>query len=164
MKAENRKKRALTVAGYLCLTIVLLAVIPVFLPQFFGYRYTTYLVSTDTTKQVSEPKTLVYVENMDHAAYEAGNVVAVFSDKTKRVDVYTVASNDGKEALTMKSGEKVQYDKVAGHVAAKLPLVGFLGQICFSIVGMIALVIIFVMAIACLTYGNKIAKEMNDNE
>ncbi len=162
MKAENRKKRALTVAGYLCLTIVLLAVIPVFLPQFFGY--TTYLVSTDTTKQVSEPKTLVYVENMDHAAYEAGNVVAVFSDKTKRVDVYTVASNDGKETLTMKSGEKVQYDKVAGHVAAKLPLVGFLGQICFSMVGMIALVIIFAMAIACLTYGNKIAKEMNDNE
>lgn len=35
MKAENRKKGALTVAGYLCLTIVLLAVIPVFLPQFF---------------------------------------------------------------------------------------------------------------------------------
>ena len=27
MKAENRKKGALTVAGYLCLTIVLLAVI-----------------------------------------------------------------------------------------------------------------------------------------
>ena len=159
MKAENRKKGALTVAGYLCLTIVLLAVIPVFLPQFFGYRYTTYLVSTDTTKQVSEPKTLVYVENMDNAAYEAGNVVAVFSDKTKRVDVYTVASNDGKETLTMKSGEKV-----AGHVAAKLPLVGFLGQICFSIVGMIALVIIFVMAIAFLTYRNKIEKEMNDNE
>lgn len=162
MKAKNIKKRALTVAGYLCLTIVLLAVIPVFLPQVFGYQ--TYLVNADTTKQVSEPKTLVYVENMDNAAYEAGNIVAVLSDKTKRVDVYTVASNDGKEALTMKSGEKVQYDKVAGHVAAKLPFVGFLGQICFSIVGMIALVIIFVMAIVCLTYGNKIAKEMNDNE
>lgn len=164
MKAESRKKGALTVAGYLCLTIVLLAVIPVFLPQFFGYRYTTYLVSTDTTKQVSEPKTLVYVENMDNAAYEAGNVVAVFSDKTKRVDVYTVASNDEKETLTMKSGEKVQYEKVAGHVTAKLPFVGFLGQICFSMVGMIALVIIFAMAIAFLTYRNKIEKEMNDNE
>ena len=159
MKAENRKKGALTVAGYLCLTIVLLAVIPVFLPQFFGYRYTTYLVSTDTTKQVSEPKTLVYVENMDNAAYEAGNVVAVFSDRTKRVDVYTVASNDGKETLTMKSGEKVQYEKVAGHVAAKLPLVGFLGQICFSIVGMIALVIIFVMAIVFLTMEIKLQKK-----
>lgn len=162
MKAESIKKRALTVAGYLCLTIVLLAVIPVFLPQVFGYQ--TYLVSADTTKQVSEPKTLVYVEDMDNAAYEAGNIVAVLSDKTKRVDVYTVASNDGKEALTMKSGEKVQYDKVAGHVAAKLPFVGFLGQICFSIIGMIILVVIAVMAIIFLTYGNKIAKEMNDNE
>lgn len=162
MKAENRKKRVLTVAGYVCLAVVLLAVIPVFLPQVFGYQ--TYLVSADTTKQVSEPKTLVYVENMDNEAYEAGNVVAVFSDKTKRVDVYTVASNDGKEALTMKSGEKVQYDEVAGHVAAKLPFIGFLGQICFSIVGMIVLAVIFVIAIVCLTYGNKIAKEMNDNE
>lgn len=162
MKAESIKKRALIVAGYLCLTIVLLAVIPVFLPQVFGYQ--TYLVSADTTKQVSEPKTLVYVEDMDNAAYEAGNIVAVLSDKTKRVDVYTVASNDGKEALTMKSGEKVQYDKVAGHVAAKLPFVGFLGQICFSIIGMIILVVIAVMAIVFLTYGNKIAKEMNDNE
>lgn len=164
MKAENRKKRALTVAGYLCLTLVLLAVIPVFLPQFFGYRYTTYLVSADTTKQVSEPKTLVYVEDMDHAAYEEGNIVAVLSDKTKRVEIHAVASNDGKDTLTMKSGKKVQYDEVAGHVAAKLPFVGFLGQICFSMVGMIVLVIIFVMAIVFLTYGNKIAKEMNDNE
>ena len=37
-------------------------------------------------------------------------------------------------------------------------------EIILIIVVLIALVIIFAMAIACLTYGNKIAKEMNDNE
>ncbi len=52
-------------------------------------------------------------------------------------------------------------DAVAGHVVAKTPFIGYLSQLCFSVVGIIVTVLIFVAGLGCMMYANKISKEVN---
>lgn len=52
-------------------------------------------------------------------------------------------------------------DAVAGHVVAKTPFIGYLSQLCFSVVGIIVTVVIFVAGLGCMMYANKISKEVN---
>ncbi len=160
-KEINEKKgmrRTLTILGYACVIIVLLAVLPVVLPPIFGYH--TYLNGTDTTGLISKYGSVVYMKEIDNSAFTEGNIVAVKAGK-RTVDVSYVASNNGSDTLTLKNGSSVSYDQVQGKVVAKTPFIGYLSQLCFSAVGIIALVIIFAAGLVLMMYVNKISKEIN---
>ena len=158
MNEKKGMRRTLTILGYACVIIVLLAVLPVVLPPIFGYH--TYLNGTDTTGLISKYGSVVYMKEIDNSAFTEGNIVAVKAGK-RTVDVSYVDSNDGSDTLTLKNGSSVSYDQVQGKVVAKTPFIGYLSQLCFSAVGIIALVIIFVAGLALMMYVNKISKEIN---
>lgn len=158
MNEKKGMRRTLTILGYACVIIVLLAVLPVVLPPIFGYH--TYLNGTDTTGLISKHGSVVYMKEIDNSAFTEGNIVAVKAGK-RTVDVSYVDSNDGSDTLTLKNGSSVNYDQVQGKVVAKTPFIGYLSQLCFSAVGIIALVIIFAAGFALMMYVNKISREIN---
>lgn len=65
------------------------------------------------------------------------------------------------ELAQLVPGMNFHVDAVAGHVVAKTPFIGYLSQLCFSVVGIIVTVVIFVAGLGCMMYANKISKEVN---
>lgn len=160
-KEINEKKgmrRTLTILGYACVIVFLLAVLPVILPPIFGYH--TYLNGTDTTGLISKYGSVVYVKEIDNSAFTDGNIVAVANEK-RTVDASYVASNDGLDTLTLKNGSSVSYDQVKGQVVAKTPFIGYLSQLCFSVAGVIVLIVLLAAGVGLMMYVNKISKEIN---
>lgn len=161
-KIDEKKgtRRTLTILGYVCIIVVLLSALPVILPPIFGYH--TYLCGTDTTGLISKYGSVVYVKEIDDTAFTDGNIVAAKAEDGKRsVDVSYVDSNDGSSTVTTRTGETVTYDQVVGKVTAKTPWIGYLSQLCFSVVGIIVLVILFAAGLGLMAYANKISKEIN---
>ena len=158
---QKGKRRALTILGYVCIIVVLLAVLPVVLPPIFGYH--TYLLGTDTTGNISKYGSVVYTKELEESSYKAGNLVAVdCTDANRTVNVYYVASNDTASAsLLVEAGNATKYELVAGRVVAKTPFIGYLSQLCFSVIGIVVLVALFVAGLALMMYVNKISKEIN---
>ena len=159
---RHRGKRiTLTILGYLCVIVVLLAVLPAVLPPIFGYH--TYTLGNDTTGNISKYGSVVYLKEVDEGSWQNGNLVAVKSAETGRdVDVYYVDSNDtAGETLAFDTGDMAKYDKIAGKVIAQTPFIGYLSQLCFSVVGIILIVILFVAGLGLMMYTNKISKEIN---
>ena len=160
-KEINEKKgmrRTLTILGYACVIVFLLAVLPVILPPIFGYH--TYLNGTDTTGLISKYGSVVYVKEIDNSAFTDGNIVVVANEK-RTVDISYVASNDGSDTLTLKNGSSVSYDQVKGQVVAKTPIIGYLSQLCFSVAGVIVLIVLLAAGVGLMMYVNKISKEIN---
>lgn len=157
---QKGKRRTITTIGYALMIVFLVIVLPVVLPLIFGYH--THTVGADATGELSGGS-LVYLKEMDGTAYTEGNIVAVQENESGRdVDVYYVDSNDtSAQTLEVRGGNTVSYDAVAGHVVAKTPFIGYLSQLCFSVVGIIVTVVIFVAGLGCMMYANKISKEVN---
>ena len=157
---KKAKRRTLTIIGYICFAVALIAVLPVILAPLLGIH--AYKNGTDSTGNISKYGSLVYVKEIDAASYEDGNVVAVENkDKNRTVDVYYVEANDRSNTLTLRTGDTVNYAQVKGKVVAKTPVIGYLSQLCFSVVGIIALVVLFAAGIVLMMYVNKISKEIN---
>ena len=155
------KRKTLTILGYLCIIVALLTTLPVVLPPIFGYH--TYLLGTDTTGNISKYGSVVYVKELDESSYKGGNIVAVNAAETARdVDVYYVESNNtAGEVIALEDGGMASYDQIAGRVVAKTPFIGYLSQLCFSVVGIIVIVILFAAGLGLMMYTNKISKEIN---
>lgn len=157
---KKAKRRTLTVLGYICCIVALIAVLPVILAPVFGRH--AYLNGTDSTGNISKYGSLVYVKDIDAASFEDGNIVAVSNDnKNRTVDVYYVESNDRSNTLTLRTGDSVSYAQIKGKVVAKTPFIGYLSQLCFSAAGIIVLVVVFAAGLALMMYVNKISKEIN---
>lgn len=151
-KVQDGKKsiRILTIAAYALLIVGLLIIAPVICPLVFGYH--TYTVSEDYSGNMNPSGTLVYAKASSE--YNAGNIVAVDNmDGDRDVDVYYVeAVQDGK--VTLEGGDTVGLDQVAGRVAAKTPVFGYLSQLCFTVWGIILTVVLFAAGIGMATYAN----------
>jgi len=147
--------RTFTISGYLFLIIGALIIAPVICPPILGYH--TYTVSADYSGLVNPAGSLVYVKSLD--MYSAGNLVAVDNqDGDRDVDVQYVESvTEGKIAL--EDGASVDANQLVGKVVAKTPFFGYLSQLCFSVVGIIVTVIVFVVGIASTTYANILARK-----
>lgn len=157
---QKGKRRTITIAAYALMMVFLLIVLPVVLPLIFGYH--TYTVGTDTTGNISKHGSVVYVKAIDENSYVEGNIVAVNKSGSRAVDVYYVDANDAAiKTLTVRTNDTVAYDQIAGKVVAKTPFIGYLCQLCFSVVGIIITIVIFVVALGMMMYVNKISKEIN---
>ena len=159
---KKGKRTGLTILGYALVIVALLIVLPVVLPPIFGYH--TYLSGTDHTGNISKYGSVVYMKEIDETSYKDGNIIAVESaDSSNRtVDEYYVDSNDtSSKAIALRYGSSVSYDQVKGHVVAKTPFIGYLSQLCFSVVGIIVTIIIFAAGLGIMMYVNKISKEIN---
>ncbi|MDY4742980.1 MAG: hypothetical protein SO361_07730 [Lachnospira sp.] len=157
---KKAKRRTLTILGYICFAVVLIAVLPVILAPIFGRH--AYLNGTDSTGNISKYGSLVYVKDIDAASFEDGNIVAVSNEnKNRTVDVYYVESNDRSNTLTLRTGDIVSYNQVKGKVVAKTPFIGYLSQLAFTVAGIIVLVVLFAAGLALMMYANKISKEIN---
>ena len=78
--------------------------------------------------------------------------------------VYYVDGNDSTaQTITLRDGDTAAYDKIAGKVVAKTPLIGYLSQLCFSVAGIVVTVLIFAAGLGMMMYANKIGKEINDD-
>lgn len=157
---DNKTKRkgllrTLTITGYLFLIIGALIIAPAVCPPIFGYD--TYTVSADYSGLVNPAGSLVYAKPLD--MYSAGNLVAVDNqDGDRDVNVHYVESvTDGK--IELEDGASVDANQVVGKVVAKTPFFGYLTQLCFSVVGIIVTVIVFVVGIALTTYANILARK-----
>ncbi len=158
-KVRKSGYRALTTIGYILLIVGLLTIAPVVCPPIFGYH--TYTVNSDSTGNVNPLGSLVYTKALDDADYAEGKIVAVENPDTGRaVDVYYVSANDS--GLVLEDGNSTrtaEYSQVKGQVVAKTPYIGYLSQLCFSVVGIVVIVVIFLAAVVCTTAGNIIAKK-----
>lgn len=155
---KKGKRRTITTIGYVLMIVFLLIVLPVVLPPVFGYH--THTLGTDVTGNISKGS-LVYVKEIADTSYVEGNIVALEADG-RDVDVYYVDANDADaKTLTVRDGSTVAYDQVVGNVVAKTPFMGYLCQLCFSVVGIIVTIIIFAAGLGCMMYANKISKEIN---
>ena len=155
---EMEKKgllRTITIIAYALLIVGALIIAPVVCPPIFGYH--TYTVSADYSGNVNPSGSLVYAKASD--MYSAGNLVAIDNlDGDRDVDVYYVESvKDGKIAL--EDGSAVEMNQVIGRVVAKTPFFGYLSQLCFSVIGIIVIVIILGMGIGLATYANILARK-----
>lgn len=156
---KKGKRRTLTILGYVCCILVMLTVFPVGLPPIFGYH--THTLSTDTTGLVSKYGSVVYTKNVDAANLSEGNIAAVKADG-ESVDVYYVASNDeSSKTVTFEDESTASYDDIKGQVVAKTPFIGYLSQLCFSVVGIIIIVLVLAVGAGLMMYANKISKEIN---
>ena len=163
MEKEKRVRKSgcisLTIIGYILLIIGLLIIAPVVCSPIFGYH--TYTVNSDSTGNVNKSGSLVYTKVLDDADYSEGKIVAVENtDNESAVDVYYVSANDS--GLVLEDGDStrtVEYSQVKGRVVAKTPYIGYLSQLCFSVIGIVIIVVIFLAAIICTTAGNIIARK-----
>lgn len=159
VKEQKGKRRTITTLGYVLMIVFLLIVLPVVLPPIFGYH--THTVGTDTTGEISKYGSVVYTKTIDDTSYVEGNIVAIEAEG-RDVDVYYVDANDADaKTLAIRGGDTASYDQVVGHVVAKTPFIGYLSQLCFSVVGIIVTVVIFAVALGLMMYANKISKEIN---
>lgn len=158
---QKGKRRTVTTVGYVLMIVFLLIVLPVVLPPIFGYH--TYTVGSDHTGLISKYGSVVYTKAIDESSYVEGNIVAIQTeDKSRDVNVYYVDTNDANaKTLAIREGDTASYDQVVGHVVAKTPFIGYLSQLCFSVVGIIVTVIIFAAGLGLMIYANKISKEIN---
>lgn len=157
---KKAKRRTFTILGYLCFAVALLAILPVIIAPLLGRH--AYLSGTDSTGHISKYGSLVYVKAIDNASFEEGNIVAVVNEAKKRtVDAFYVDSNDRTNTLTLRTGSTVSYSQVKGRIVAKTPFIGYLSQLCFSVAGIIVLVVLFAAGFALMMYVNKISKEIN---
>ena len=161
IEEHKGKRRTLTILGYALMIVFLLIVLPVVLPPIFGYH--THTMGTDTTGNISKYGSVVYVMEIDDSTYAEGNIVAVqTAEKSRDVDVYYVdANNTELHTLNVRTGDTVAYDQIAGKVVAKTPFIGYLSQLCFSVLGIIVTIIIFAAGLGLMMYVNKISKEIN---
>lgn len=156
---KNAKHKRLTVIGYVLLVLAFLIVAPVACPPVFGYH--TYTVSSDSTGLVSKTS-LVYAKASNN--YQPGEIVAIDNlDGDRDVDVDYVTSGDD-STLTLEGGKTVELAQVLGRVAAKTPVWGILSQLCFSVVGIIVTILIFVAGAALTIWANKLARKNEEDE
>ncbi len=159
---KKAKRTGLTILGYALVIVALLTVLPIILPPILGYH--TYLSGTDHTGNISKYGSVVYLKEIDESSYVDGNIVAVVSDDSsgRKVDEYYVNSNDtSSKELLLRDGSTISYDDVVGNVVAKTPFVGYLSQLCFSVVGIIVIIVIFAAGLGIMMYVNKISKKIN---
>ncbi len=163
IKKKKRQKGFATVLGYICILAVLIAVFPVVLPMIFGY--TPHLCGTDVSGNVFKYGSVVYTKDIDMSSYREGKLVAITADteKAHTVDIYYVDSNSG-DSLELRDGSTVSYDEVKGNVLAQTPLVGYLCQFSFSVIGIIGEVIVLAAGICFTVFANKIRKELAQAE
>ena len=154
-KEKKGLYRTLTIIGYVFMIVGALIIAPVVCPPVFGYH--TYTVAGDYSGQVKQSASLVYVKAAD--TYSAGNLVAVDNqDGDRDVEVYYIESAaDGK--VTLEKGNTIDTNQIVGRIVAKTPYFGYLSQLCFSVMGIILTVVIWVIAIVLATFANIIARK-----
>lgn len=162
IKKKKGRRVALTTIGYILIIVFLLAVLPVILPPIFGYH--TRNVETDHSGAVWEVCSVAYYKNCDFDDLKdekSQQYIATDANySSKEVDVY-LATGILEDAVQVDGGDIIDGDNVRGIVKAKTPYIGLLTGLCFSIPGIIALVLIFGIGLACMILANKISKEVN---
>lgn len=159
IKKKRGSRVTLTTIGYILIIVVMLSVFPVVLPMIFGYQ--TRNVETDYSGAVWEIYSVAYYKPCNaNDLSEAGYIATDAAYSTKKVDIYyATAIGDG--TVTVENGKSVPAESVRGVVRAKTPFIGILTGLCFSVIGIIVLIILFVVGLCCMIFANKISKEVN---
>lgn len=161
MNETKKKKRglplALTIVAYALIIVVLLAVAPVLCPAVFGYQ--TRLVGSDQSGKVGTKGTVVYAKEVD--SIQNGNLIAIDLGKDDKSVLVNYVAGEETDGIMLEGGEKVEKDAIVGKIAAKTPFIGYLCQLCFSVIGIIILVLVFLIALAMMIIANGIAKKEN---
>lgn len=162
MSEENKKtkKKGLpalyTTIAYILAVVFLLIIVPVVCPPVLGYH--TYTVNSDFTGEVSSYGSVVYTKEIDLAEFQKGNLVAVSDmDDDRDVDTKVVVSATA-DTVTTQDNSTYSADQVYGKITAKTPFIGWLCQLCFSVIGIIITVLIFLIALCLMMVSNKLAK------
>ena len=147
------KAKLLNAAATLLMLAVVLAALPLTVPRVMGYRI--YHVLTDSMAPALPVGSAIYVKECEPALLETGEIVTfTLGSATDLVETHRVVENDtaAKQLVTkgdanaQQDAEPVSYGRIVGKVTLCVPHLGEAAEQLQSRTGMIACVVVFVLA------------------
>ena len=148
----------MSIAGTICVVLVILAAFPFTLPRIFGIEI--YGILTGSMDPACPTGSLVYVKSVNPESLQEKDIVTF--QKGNLVITHRVVKNDvQKEELITKGDannandiQPVAYKQIKGKVALTVPLLGYLALRLNSAAGISVCVIILALGLMLLVLGD----------
>ena len=148
----------MSIAGTICVVLVILAAIPFTLPRIFGIEI--YGILTGSMDPACPTGSLVYVKSVNPESLQEKDIVTF--QKGNLVITHRVVKNDvQKEELITKGDannandiQPVAYKQIKGKVALTVPLLGYLALRLNSAAGISVCVIILALGLMLWVLGD----------
>ena len=148
----------MSIAGTICVVLVILAAFPFTLPRIFGIEI--YGILTGSMDPACPTGTLVYVKSVNPESLQEKDIVTF--QKGNLVITHRVVKNDvQKEELITKGDannandiQPVAYKQIKGKVALTVPLLGYLALRLNSAAGISVCVIILALGLMLWVLGD----------
>ena len=148
----------MSIAGTICVVLVILAVFPFTLPRIFGIEI--YGILTGSMDPACPTGSLVYVKSVNPESLQEKDIVTF--QKGNLVITHRVVKNDvQKEELITKGDannandiQPVAYKQIKGKVALTVPLLGYLALRLNSAAGISVCVIILALGLMLWVLGD----------
>ena len=148
----------MSIAGTICVVLVILAAFPFTLPRIFGIEI--YGILTGSMDPACPTGSLVYVKSVNPESLQEKDIVTF--QKGNLVITHRVAKNDvQKEELITKGDannandiQPVAYKQIKGKVALTVPLLGYLALRLNSAAGISVCVIILALGLMLWVLGD----------
>ena len=151
----------MSIAGTICVVLVILAAFPFTLPRIFGIEI--YGILTGSMDPACPTGSLVYVKSVNPESLQEKDIVTF--QKGNLVITHRVVKNDvQKEELITKGDannandiQPVAYKQIKGKVALTVPLLGYLALRLNSAAGISVCVIILALGLMLWVLGDKMS-------
>ncbi|MCR0335916.1 signal peptidase I [[Clostridium] innocuum] len=153
-----KKYKLMSIAGTICVVLVILAAFPFTLPRIFGIEI--YGILTGSMDPACPTGSLVYVKSVNPESLQEKDIVTF--QKGNLVITHRVVKNDvQKEELITKGDannandiQPVAYKQIKGKVALTVPLLGYLALRLNSAAGISVCVIILALGLMLWVLGD----------
>ena len=153
-----KKYKLMSIAGTICVVLVILAAFPFTLPRIFGIEI--YGILTGSMDPACPTGSLVYVKSVNPESLQEKDIVTF--QKGNLVITHRVVKNDvQKEELITKGDannandiQPVAYKQIKGKVALTVPLLGYLALRVNSAAGISVCVIILALGLMLWVLGD----------
>ncbi|WP_236580836.1 signal peptidase I [[Clostridium] innocuum] len=153
-----KKYKLMSIAGTICVVLVILAAFPFTLPRIFGIEI--YGILTGSMDPACPTGSLVYVKSDNPESLQEKDIVTF--QKGNLVITHRVVKNDvQKEELITKGDannandiQPVAYEQIKGKVALTVPLLGYLALRLNSAAGISVCVIILALGLMLWVLGD----------
>ena len=153
-----KKYKLMSIAGTICVVLVILAAFPFTLPRIFGIEI--YGILTGSMDPACPTGSLVYVKSVNPESLQEKDIVTF--QKGNLVITHRVVKNDvQKEELITKGDannandiQPVAYKQIKGKVALTVPLLGYLALRLNSAAGISFCVIILALGLMLWVLGD----------
>ncbi|MCR0302286.1 signal peptidase I [[Clostridium] innocuum] len=153
-----KKYKLMSIAGTICVVLVILAAFPFTLPRIFGIEI--YGILTGSMDPACPTGSLVYVKSVNPESLQEKDIVTF--QKGNLVITHRVVKNDvQKEELITKGDannandiQPVAYEQIKGKVALTVPLLGYLALRLNSAAGISVCVIILALGLMLWVLGD----------